>query len=193
METTCNVKGAPGGSGCSPSRTAPGAVLSVFMRPKEVSLSFQPTDLLPPFRTLSMESPAREATPIYPKTAAILALAGGMIIILGGVIFLGVATYVLPHLQYANLTVPHGLDRASLPGLISGIVGVMGAFGLICGAVVLVSSTMLLARVGQRRTWGILILVFSVLSFMGLGGFVIGAVLGIAGGVMALRWKPPSL
>jgi len=51
---------------------------------------------------------------------------------------------------------------------------------------------MLLAKVGARRTWGILILVFSVLSFVGLGGFVVGAIFGIVGGVLALRWKPPT-
>jgi len=69
---------------------------------------------------------------------------------------------------------------------------VMGGFGLVCGAIVLVSATMLLAKVGVRRTWGILILVFSVLSFVGLGGFVVGAILGILGGVLTLRWKPPA-
>ena len=111
--------------------------------------------------------------------------------ILGGVTFIGAAVYVLPHFDYSNLTLPQGFDRASLPGLISGIVEVMGGFGLVCGLIVLVSATMLLARVGQRRTWGILILVFSVLSLVGLGGFVIGAILGIVGAVLALRWKPP--
>jgi hypothetical protein len=140
-----------------------------------------------------MASANQGAASAYPRTASILALVGGMIIILGGVIFLGVAAYVLPHLNYGNMTVPKGLDRASLPGLISGVVGVMGGFGLACGAVVLVSATMLLAKVGQRRTWGILILVFSVLSFVGLGGFIIGAVLGILGGILTLRWKPPVL
>jgi hypothetical protein len=134
----------------------------------------------------------KESTSAYPKTAAILALAGGIFIVLGGVLFIGVAAYVLPHLNYSNMTVPKGLDRASLPGLISGIVGTMGAFGLVCGAVVLVSATMLLARVGGRRTWGILILVFSVLSLVGLGGLLIGAILGITGGVLTLRWKPPA-
>ena len=134
----------------------------------------------------------RETGSAYPKTAGVLALAGGLILILGGVIFLGVAAFVIPHLNLNNMTVPQGIDRASLPGLISGILNVMGAFGLVCGSVVLVSATMLLAKVGQRRTWGVLILVFSVLSFIGLGGFVIGAILGIAGGVLALRWKPPG-
>jgi len=136
-------------------------------------------------------NPAQMTTSAYPKTASILALIGGMIIILGGAIFIGVAAYVIPNLNL-NVTVPQGIPPSSLPGLISGVLTVMGAFGLVCGAIVLVSATMLLAKVGQRRIWGILILVFSVLSFIGLGGFVLGAVLGITGGILALRWKPSS-
>ena len=137
--------------------------------------------------------PGEDRDSPYPKTAGVLALAGGLIIILGGVIFLGVAAFVIPHLNLANMTVPQGIDTASLRSLISGVLSVMGAFGLVCGSVVLMSATMLLAKVGQRRTWGILILVFSVLSFIGLGGLVMGAILGIAGGVLTLRWKPPVL
>jgi len=45
----------------------------------------------------------------------------------------------------------------------------------------------------QRQTWGIFILVFSILSFFGFGGFIVGAVLGIVGAIMILRWKPPPL
>jgi hypothetical protein len=158
-----------------------------------VSFSFQGTDLLPPSHTMPMEkNPTQEAGSSYPKTASILALFGGIFMILGGVIFVGAAVFILPHLNYANMTVPQGMDRASLPGLISGVVEVMGTFGLVCGAVVLVSATLLLAKVGQRRTWGILILVFSVLSLVGLGGFIVGAILGILGGVFTLRWKPPA-
>jgi hypothetical protein len=137
-------------------------------------------------------NPVQVTTSAYPKTASILALIGGMIIILGGAIFIGVAAYVIPNLNLSNVTVPQGMNPASLPGLISGVLTVMGTFGLVCGAIVLVSATMLLAKVGQRRIWGILILVFSVLSFIGLGGFVLGAVLGITGGILALRWKPSS-
>jgi len=128
----------------------------------------------------------------YPKTAAILALAGGVLMVLGGAIFIGVASFVIPHMNLSNLTVPQGMSRASLTSLISGILSVMGGFGLVCGAIVLISSTMLLAKVGTLRTWGILILVFSVLSLVGLGGFVLGAILGIVGGVLTLRWKPPA-
>ena len=41
----------------------------------------------------------------------------------------------------------------------------------------------------QRTLWGALVLVFSCLSFFGFGGFIIGAILGIIGGIMALTWK----
>ena len=128
----------------------------------------------------------------YPKTASILALVGGILILLGGVVFVAVSLFILPHLSYANLTTPSGLNSASIPGLVSGIVGVMGLFGLVSGVVVLISAVMLLANMGQHRTWGVLILVFSVLSFVGLGGFVVGAILGIVGGILTLRWKPPT-
>ncbi len=137
--------------------------------------------------------PVQETASPYPRTASVLALAGGMIIILGGVIFVGVSAYVIPHLNFNNMTVPQGFDRANLPTLVAGVVGVMGAVGIVCGSVVLLSAAMLLAKLGQRRTWGILILIFSVLSFIGLGGFVIGAILGIVGGILTLRWKPPPL
>jgi hypothetical protein len=140
---------------------------------------------------MAMET-VQEKASAYPKTASILALVGGIIIILGGIIFIAASVFILPNLSFANMTVPQGFTTASLHSLISGIVGVMGAFGLVCGAIVLVSATMILAKVGQRRTWGILILVFSVLSFIGLGGFIIGAILGIAGGILTLRWKPPA-
>jgi Family of unknown function (DUF6114) len=133
-----------------------------------------------------------QRTAAYPKTASLLALVGGILILLGGVIFIALSVFILPHLSYANLTPPKGLDPASIPGLVSGFVGIMGGFGLVSGIIVLVSAIMVLANSGERRTWGILILIFSVLSFIGLGGFVIGAILGIVGGVMILRWKPPA-
>lgn len=132
-------------------------------------------------------------TNAYPRTASILSLVGGIIITLGGALFIFVSVYILPYMSFTNVTLPHGVSASALPGLVSGIVGVMGAFGLVTGAVVLVSSTMILAKVGQRRTWGILILVFSVLSFVGLGGFIVGAILGVIGGILTLRWKPSTL
>jgi len=129
----------------------------------------------------------------YPRTASILALAGGIIITLSGVLFVAVSAFVLPNISYNNFNVPQGLTASSIPSLVSGFVGLMGAFGVVSGIIVLVSSIMLLTGSGQPRTWSVLILVFSVVSFFGMGGFVVGAVLGIVGGALVLRWKPPTL
>jgi hypothetical protein len=40
------------------------------------------------------------------------------------------------------------------------------------------------------KTWANLILAFSFVSFVGTGGFFVGAVLGIVGGLFALIQKP---
>ena len=129
---------------------------------------------------------------MYPRTASIIALLGGTIITLSGLLFVAASEFILPNLNYTNLNTPPSLPASSIPGLVSGIVGLMGVFGLVSGAIVLVSSVMLLTNSGERRTWSILILVFSVLSFVGMGGFIVGAVLGIVGGALVLRWTPPT-
>jgi len=128
-------------------------------------------------------------------TAAILALVGGILIMLGGILFLAVSTFILPHIDIAgfpNVHTPPGLNPGSIPAIASGVVGTMGLFGLVSGIVVLVSAVMLLAKLGRVRSWGVLMLVFSALSLLGLGGFVVGAVLGIVGGILTLRWKPST-
>jgi hypothetical protein len=130
--------------------------------------------------------------PEYPRTASIIALAGGVIITLSGVLFVAVSVLVLPNIAYTNINVPQGLSPSAIPGLVSGFVGLMGIFGLVSGVIVLVSSVMLLTRPSQTRTWSVLILVFSVMSFIGMGGFVVGAVLGIVGGALVLKWKPST-
>jgi hypothetical protein len=135
----------------------------------------------------------QNATSAYPETASIIALVSGIVIILGGALFIFASVFVLPNVNFSNVTMPQGLSSSAVHALVSGVVGVMGAFGLATGVIVLISAIMLLAKVGQPRTWGILVLVFSILSFIGLGGFIVGAILGIVGGILALRWKPPTL
>ncbi len=91
-----------------------------------------------------------------------------------------------------NVPTPPQLAPGSIPSIASGVVGGMGLFGLATGAIVLVSSVMLLAKPGQQWTWGVLILVFSALSLFGMGGFLVGAILGMVGGILTLRWKPST-
>lgn len=64
--------------------------------------------------------------------------------------------------------------------------------GVISGAVILLGAVMLYVRPSEARTWGLIILVFSILSLPAMGGFFVGAILGIVGGVLTISGKDTS-
>jgi hypothetical protein len=49
---------------------------------------------------------------------------------------------------------------------------------------------MLHIKPAKKKVWGILILVFSIPSVITGGGFIIGFILGIIGGALAISGKP---
>lgn len=89
-------------------------------------------------------------------------------------------------------------------GMMGGYYGMMGGFGyggwfygaaiigLISGIGVLVGAVMIHTQRQSTSTWGLLVVVFSTLSFFGMGGFFVGAILGIVGGVLAMGLKPEA-
>jgi len=72
--------------------------------------------------------------------------------------------------------------------------GFLGVLGLIFGLIVIISALMLNSKPEQHSTWGILIIIFSVLSIFGsaMGGFGVGLILGLIGGILGVTWKPPQ-
>ena len=66
-----------------------------------------------------------------------------------------------------------------------------GVLGLIFGVIVIVSAIMLNSRPHEHSTWGVLIVIFSVMSIFGatMGGLGVGLILGVAGGILAIAWK----
>lgn len=126
----------------------------------------------------------------YPNIPSILAILGGGAILFIAILLLAISIVILPHLNYTNITPPQGYT-GTIPGLVSGIVGALASFGIVCGVIVLISAIALRLVPRHRQTWGVLILVFSILSFFGFGGAIAGAILGVVGGIMILTWKPP--
>jgi hypothetical protein len=57
--------------------------------------------------------------------------------------------------------------------------------GFVSGLLVIVGALMLNSRPHEGFAWSVLIMVFSVVSFMNLGGFFVGGLLGLAGGAIA--------
>lgn len=68
----------------------------------------------------------------------------------------------------------------------------LSAIGLISGALVLLGALVLRLKPASKKAWGILIAVFSVPSVVSGGGFIIGFILGIWGGLSAFSWKPKT-
>jgi hypothetical protein len=70
--------------------------------------------------------------------------------------------------------------------------GLSGVLGLVFGLIVIISALKLNSHPHEHTTWGVLILVFSVVSVFGsmMGGFGIGMLLGLIGGILAITWKP---
>lgn len=79
------------------------------------------------------------------------------------------------------------------PGGLGFMMG-FGLVGLVSGLVILYSAIMLNSKPAQASTWGTLILIFSLLALFGgaMGGFGLGSLLGIIGGILALTWKPSA-
>ena len=117
--------------------------------------------------------------PSYPSTAYILTLIGGILILIDGFITAAAAAAV----------------GAAFLGLVPGIAALLIAFGVIAllfGLVILYGALQLKNRPQSARSWGILILIFAIISFIGGGGFFIGAILALVGGILAMVWTPPA-
>ena len=57
--------------------------------------------------------------------------------------------------------------------------------GIVAGILVIVFAALMKSRPADSKTYGILVIVFSLVSFAGMGGFFIGAIVGLVGGVLA--------
>ncbi len=60
--------------------------------------------------------------------------------------------------------------------------------GLISGILVTIGAVKLRSS-ADVSTWGTIIIVFSVISFIGGGGFFLGAILGLIGGILSITLK----
>lgn len=60
----------------------------------------------------------------------------------------------------------------------------------VCGVIVVMSALILRIHPQEHFLWGLVIVVFSAVSFVGMGGYFVGAAFGIIGGAIALTYKP---
>ena len=108
-----------------------------------------------------------------PTAAAVLTIVGGLFIVLGGLleaVFGALVALVLPKL---------------------GALLILG--GLIVGALTVLMGLLLFALPRLKLVWGTITIALAFLSlvFAFLGGFFIGFLLALVGGVLAVTYRPP--
>ena len=123
-----------------------------------------------------MASPTAKS---YPSTAFILSLIGGLFIILAGAISAWI---------YA---VGAAILFAFFPGGAALLIGLAVA-ALLFGVIIIVGAFMLRSKPESSKTWGIIILLLALFSWVGGGGFFIGFILALIGGILAITWHPPA-
>jgi hypothetical protein len=122
---------------------------------------------------------------------------GFIVSLFGGLIIFIIST--LNVLWFSSGTGNFGGYGTAMRGAMNGYHNFMGTYSssssffaglsvvaLICGIIVVIGAIMLRVQPHQHLPWAILIVAFSAVSFVGMGGYFIGAVLGIIGGAFEL-------
>jgi hypothetical protein len=104
-----------------------------------------------------------------PTAAFVLSLIAGAFILINGITIAMVGSF---------------LDTVFEGGL------VIGAIGAALGVGVLISAILLSSDRQRNTTMGAVILILSLVSIIIGGGFFIGLLLGVVGGIMAIVWRP---
>ena len=120
-----------------------------------------------------------------PTASLVLLIIGGLFVLGFGAAELsgGLAASHLPsNYTYNGVTLNTGIL-----GLAGSVLEALGALGIVCGIVMILSGVM--AYTKQPKTWGIIGLVFSIISLGSLGGLFIGFILGLIGSILAIVFK----
>jgi hypothetical protein len=106
-----------------------------------------------------------------PYAAFALSLVGGVLILVGGL--LGLLMWL----------------GWPMWGWMPGFLLAFSAVSLVSGGAIVTAAYMLYNKPSQAQTWGTVVLVFAVVSLLSAGGFIVGALLAIVGGLLALTWR----
>ena len=113
-----------------------------------------------------------------PTAAMVLSLIGGLFVIFGGAA-----------LAFAGSLI--GSFNVTGAGSASSTVLALGIVGVIMGIIMVVGGFMLYSKPTSAKMWGVIVLILSIISWVtALGGFFIGFLLGLIGGILALTFKP---
>ena len=109
----------------------------------------------------------------HPVAAFILSLLGGVIILISSLFVIVIGS--------------------AITFFIGGVGGYIGLLGLLWGSIIIFCSLKLRTDPKMHITYGLIIIVTSVISWIGAaGGFGIGFLFALFGGILGIIWKSPK-
>lgn len=129
-----------------------------------------------------------------PIAVFVLGLISGLLIIAGSVAVLSFYPFGPYHEYGQGYMGMMGGYYGGFYGMMSGLYFNTGMFyamsvvGFASGLVILIGSVMAYSRPDSTLPWSVLILVFSIISLVAMGGFFVGALLGFVAGIVGLTW-----
>ena len=124
-----------------------------------------------------------------PTVPFILSLLGGVFFIIGGVVLVGIGALIGTLGSIASSI--NSTAIAASGGGPGPFTSYLGASGVVLGIATIGLAVMMFASPARHRLWGAFVIAFSVLSWVdSFGGLVIGFILGLIGGILAVTWKP---
>lgn len=131
-------------------------------------------------QTTTPPAPVKKATAGFA-----ISLIGGIIILINGLLILAAAALIS---SFSGL-IPSGIPGVpEVTGAAVTFVEMLGAAGTIFAIIVIIGA-ILIYMPGKEIIGGILVIIFSLLSIVVGGGFILGLILGIIGGALGLAKK----
>jgi len=113
----------------------------------------------------------RSALPVH----VVLSFVAGVIILISGFIF-----YMWHFSFFPTMSPMMGPPLNVIPGVLSIAI-------ITCGIIIIAASVMMHKTPSQNHIWGVFVIVFSAISILEMGGFLIGGIIGIIGGILAFK------
>lgn len=132
--------------------------------------------------------------------SSVLSIIGGSLMIIGGLLPLGMLGMSGHFGMMSEMDTGEMMDEMMdgesgmmpLQSFLWASVTIISAISIGTGIVLIVGGYLIYRKPESATPWGIAILVASIVSLLSIGGFIIGPILGIIGGILALTRKQPA-
>lgn len=137
------------------------------------------------------------------KVVYTISLIAGVLILVNGLVLGGIGFFITQSIPDSSSSVFVRIllnILNTLTGIINAVTGIISTVtsilntlmvvGIISGIIVIVAAVMSYKNPARKTLWGITLLVFSSVSIIIGGGFLLGLILGINGGILTLVLNP---